>query len=76
MCLAMSLSFVGCSKNNTNDKNLITREEAYNIYYDTIEKFVPEIMSEPQECDVEIKTRDEVIYKTKNLKVYIKYILV
>ena len=68
MCLAMSLSFVGCSKNNANDKNLITREEAYNIYYNTIKKFVPELMDETDipECDINITTRDEVVFLTEH----------
>lgn len=52
---------VGCGK-----KKSITKEEAYKIYYDTIEKFVPELMTEPQECDIEIKTRDEVTYITEH----------
>ena len=68
MCLAMSLSFVGCSKNNANDKNHITREEAYNIYYNTIKKFVPELIDETDipECDVDITTRDEVTFLTEH----------
>lgn len=52
---------VGCSK-----KDLITKENAYSIYYDTIKKFVPEHMTTPQECDVDITTRDEVTFSTEH----------
>ena len=54
---------VGCSK-----KADITKEEAYTIYYDTIKKFVPELMdkTKPPECDVDIKTRDEVTFVTEH----------
>lgn len=66
MCLVMCLSFVGC--NNTADNNLITKEEAYNIYYETIKKFVPELIDETDipECDVDITTRDEVTFLTEH----------
>lgn len=64
--LVLVFSLILTLATGCNEKVSITKQEAYNIYYDTIEKFVPEIISEPQECDVEIKTRDEVIYKTKN----------
>ena len=54
---------VGCNK-----KSDITKEEAYTIYYDTIKKFVPELMDKtnPAECDVDIKTRDEVTFLTEH----------
>lgn len=54
---------VGCNK-----KSDITKEEAYTIYYDTIKKFVPELMDKtnPPECDVDIKTRDEVTFLTEH----------
>ena len=56
---------VGCSEKSVNDENsLITEEEAYNIYYSAIKKFVPELMTEPQECDINIKTCDEVSFST------------
>lgn len=59
--LSLTLTmFSGCSLKG------LSQEEAYKIYYGTIEKFVPEIMSEPQECDVEITTRDEVTFLTEN----------
>lgn len=66
MCLVMCLSFVGC--NNTADNNLITKEEAYNIYYNTIKMFVPELMDENDwpECDIDITTRDEVTFLTEH----------
>ena len=66
MCLVMCLSFGGC--NNTADNNLITKEEAYNIYYETIKKFVPELIDEADipECDVDITTSDEVTYLTEH----------
>lgn len=51
---------------NTMKEDSITKEDAYNLYYDTIKKFVPELMTEPQECDVEIKTRDEVTFLSEN----------
>lgn len=61
MTLLLTLTlFSGCGKKG------LTQEEAYKIYYDTIEKFVPEIMTEPQECDVEITTRDEVTYLSEH----------
>ena len=61
MILLLTLTmFSGCGEKS------LTQEEAYKIYYGTIEKFVPEIMSEPQECDVEITTRDEVTFLTEN----------
>lgn len=54
---------VGCNK-----KSDITKEEAYTIYYDTIKKFVPELMDKtnPPECDVDIKTREEVTFLTEH----------
>ncbi|MBE6811244.1 MAG: hypothetical protein E7521_09420 [Ruminococcaceae bacterium] len=58
--LILSFAFtmtIGCSNNYA-----ISMEEAYNIYYDTIQKFVPELMTQPQECDIDIKTRDEVTF--------------
>ena len=66
MCLVMCLSFVGC--NNTADNNLITKEEAYNIYYNTIKMFVPELMDENDwpECDIDITTCDEVSFLTEH----------
>ena len=66
MCLVMCLSFVGC--NNTADNNLITKEEAYNIYYNTIKMFVPELMNENDwpECDINITTCDEVTFLTEH----------
>ena len=66
MCLVMCLSFVGC--NNTADNNLITKEEAYNIYYNTIKMFVPELMDENDwpECDINITTCDEVTFLTEH----------
>ena len=61
MILLLTLTmFSGCGEKS------LTQEEAYKIYYGTIEKFVPEIMGEPQECDVEITTRDEVTFLTEN----------
>ena len=54
---------VGCSK-----KADITKEEAYTIYYNTIKKFVPELMgkTKPPECDVDIKTHEEVTFLTEH----------
>lgn len=54
---------VGCNK-----KSDITKEEAYTIYYDTIKKFVPELMDKtnPPECDIDIKTREEVTFLTEH----------
>lgn len=46
----------GCSKGKTSQK------QAYKIYYSTIKKIVPELMNKPQECDVDIITRDEVTF--------------
>ena len=44
----------------------ITQEEAYSLYCDTIRQFVPELMPSPQECDVDVTTRDEVTYLTEH----------
>lgn len=61
--LLILTTLIGCSERNVNsEKSAITKEEAYSLYYDTIKRFVPEIMAEPQESDVEIETRDEVTY--------------
>lgn len=61
MILLLTLTmFSGCGEKS------LTQEEAYKIYYDTIQKFVPEMMKEPQECDVEITTRDEVTYLSEH----------
>ena len=62
----MCLSFVGC--NNTADNNLITKEEAYNIYYNTIKMFVPKLMDKNDwpECDIDITTCDEVTFLTEH----------
>lgn len=58
---------VGCNNKKADEKSQpITKEEAYTIYYNTIKKFVPELMTDPQECDVEIKTRDEVTFLTEH----------
>ena len=45
-----------------NGKNLTTKEDAYNIYYDTIKKFVPELITTPKECDIEIEVCEEVTF--------------
>ena len=68
LILLLTLTIVvGCSKKRVDSEiNLITKEDAYNIYYNTIKKFVPELMTEPQECDVDIKTRDEVTFLTEH----------
>lgn len=60
--LLLVLSFVLATVIGCNNKYTMSKEEAYNIYYDTIQKFVPELMTEPQECDVDIKIRDEVSF--------------
>lgn len=62
----MLLSLVACGEQKDTDAPAITQETAYNLYYDTIRKFVPELMPSPQECDVEITTRDEVTYLTEH----------
>ncbi len=54
---------VGCDKN---EPPSITSEEAYAIYYDTISRFVPELMTEPQECDINVTTRHEVTFLTEH----------
>ena len=66
--MLLSLAACGEGKDTDMDKSTpaITQEEAYNLYYDTIRKFVPELMQSPQECDVEITTRDEVTYLTEH----------
>jgi len=65
--LLMLTMAVGCSPNSADSENSsMTKEEAYAIYYDTIEKFVPELMTEPQECDVDIQIRDEVTFLTEH----------
>ncbi len=58
---------VGCAKNN-DDNNIITKEEAYTIYYNTIKMFVPELIdkTEPPECDVDITIRDEVTFLSEH----------
>lgn len=64
------LGFTACGEKKPADtgivSSVITQEEAYNLYYDTIRKFVPELMVSPQECDVDITTRDEVTYLTEH----------
>ena len=61
--LLILTTLIGCSKRNVDsEKSVITKEEAYILYYNLIEKFVPELMTAPQECDVDIETRDEVTY--------------
>lgn len=63
---------VGDKKPDSNvEKVAITQQEAYDIYYETIKKFTPELMDEPQECDVEIKTRHEVTYSEIHFVRYI-----
>lgn len=61
MVFILLFTFSSC-----NQKVSMSKDEAYNIYYDTITKFVPELMTEPQECDIEIKTRDEVTFITEH----------
>ncbi len=58
------LCTVGCNKISA--KSDITKEEAFKIYRNTITSFVPELMTEPKQCDVNIKTRDEVTFLTEN----------
>ena len=64
------LCLTACDDKKATDANkgapVVTQEEAYNLYYDTIRKFVPELMQSPQECDVDITTRDEVMYLTEH----------
>ena len=59
---------VGCEKSNKKTKSSITKEEAYNIYCDTIKKFVPELIDKTSlpECDINITTRDEVTFLTEH----------
>ncbi len=66
LAAVMLLSLVACGEQKDTDAPAITQEAAYNLYYDTIRKFVPELMQSPQECDVEITTRDEVTYLTEH----------
>lgn len=59
----MLTTLIGCNEGNVgSESSTITKEEAYTLYYNLIEKFVPELMSEPQESDIDIETRDEVTY--------------
>ena len=51
-----------------NEEVLISEEDAYNKYYDLIERFVPELMKAPQECDVDITIRDEVTFLTEHFE--------
>lgn len=60
LCLVVTAA-AGCGKKST-----VSKEEAYQIYNDLIQKFVPEFMTEPQECDVDITTRDEVTFVTEH----------
>lgn len=66
--MLLSLTACGEKKDVDTDKGApaVTQEEAYHLYYDTIRKFVPELMQSPQECDVDITTRDEVTYLTEH----------
>ena len=67
VCLGLCLILAGCSDHNADrpsDQNEMTQDTAYNIYCDLIKRFVPELMASPQQCEVEIKTRDEVTYST------------
>ncbi len=67
--LLITAMVIGCSKKHNNDEKFsITKEEAYNLYYDTIKKFVPELMdkTKPPACDVDIKTREEVTFLTEH----------
>ena len=56
------MSFVFTTAVGCGNKHAVSKEEAYNIYNDTIQKIVPELMTEPQESDVDIKVRDEVTF--------------
>lgn len=65
--LSLVLSVVGCNQNVSHtEETSITKEEAYALYYNTISKFVPELMKEPQECDIDITARDEVTFANEH----------
>ena len=67
--IVFSSSIIGCSQETIDsEEQLITKEEAYNIYYDTIKKFVPELIDKTDipECDVDIKAREEVTFLTEH----------
>lgn len=66
LAAVMLLSLAACGEQKDTDAPAITQEEAYNLYYDTIHRFVLELMQSPQECDVDITTRDEVTYLTEH----------
>lgn len=66
LAAVMLLCLVACGEQKDTDVPAITQEAAYNLYYDTIRKFVPELMPSPQECEVDITTRDEVTYLTEH----------
>ncbi len=70
LIVALLFCLTACDDKTATDANkgapVITQEEAYNLYYDTIRKFVPELMQSPQESDVDITTRDEVTYLTEH----------
>ena len=66
LAAVMLLSLVACGERKDTGAPAITQEAAYNLYYDTIRKFVPELMQSPQECDVDVTTRDEVTYLTEH----------
>ena len=81
-CILSSLSLVGCNSDSVGENTpsstestppgseevLISEEDAYNKYYDLIERFVPELMKAPQECDVDITIRDEVTFLTEHFE--------
>ena len=65
--MSLVLSVVGCNQNVSHtEETSITKEEAYALYYNTISKFVPELMKEPQECDIDITARDEVTFANEH----------
>ena len=66
LIMAILLCLTACGESKPAAEEVITQEQAYNLYYDTIRKFVPELMPSPQECDVDITTRDEVTYLTEH----------
>ena len=53
-------------KSTDSSEILISEKEAYDTYYDLIERFDPKLMTVPQECDVDIITRDEVTFLTEH----------
>ena len=68
LCFTLILvAFTGCNKKDSDKIDpSITKHAAYNLYYDTIKRFVPELMNTPQQCDVDVTCHEDVTFLTEH----------